>query len=110
MKNIGQFLKRVNASTLTNNTQRVLHRLLSARGSWVQATELHQAVPAKTLEATTARVRDLRKDEFGSFAVECKSARDLKRAGGVRTYFYRINPRNVTVRQVVSALRLTKTR
>src|SRR3954463_5708613 len=107
MKNVTQFLTRVNARDLTNNTQRVLHKLLSARGGWVSGQELSRVVKtssSRVNDSTTARVRDLRKTQFGSLPVECSSAAELHRSGGNRVFFYRLNTRNVTVKQVASVL------
>lgn len=107
MKNVTQFLNRVNVRNLTNNTQRVLHKLLSARGGWVSGQELARVVrttSSRVNDSTTARVRDLRKTQFGNIPVECQSASELHRAGGNRVFYYRINARNVTVKQVASVL------
>lgn len=107
MKNMNQFLNRVNTRNFTNNTQRVLHRLLVANGEWVSGNELSRVVRVSTgsnvNDSTTARVRDLRKSQFGNFDVECASAVELNRSG-VRRFFYRVNPKLVTARQVTSVL------
>ncbi len=99
MKNLTKFLTRVNTRDLTNNTQRVALKLLEANGSWIESSDLRRAVPS-----ATARVRDLRKSEFGSLAVECATAAELHKAGGKNTFFYRINPRKLTVKQVANLL------
>ncbi|MCK9567829.1 hypothetical protein M0R72_02615 [Candidatus Pacearchaeota archaeon] len=79
---------------ITNNTQRVGIRLLSADGEWLPRSSLSR------IPSATARVRDLRKDEFGSFKVECKSSTDLSRKTSKRTFYYRINPNKVTQKQI----------
>ena len=99
MHNVKQFLTRVNSNGFRNNTQKVLFRLLEANGRWILGSDLNRSIPS-----ATSRARDLRKPEFGSFKVECRSARELHRAGGVTKFFYRIQPREITVRQVASIL------
>jgi hypothetical protein len=79
---------------ITNNTQRVGIRLLSAEGEWLPRSSLRR------IPSATARVRDLRKDEFGGFQVECKSSTDLARKTSRRTFYYRINPNKVTRKQI----------
>lgn len=78
---------------LTNNTQRVGVKLLSAGGAWLPRSSLTR------IPSATARIRDLRKQEFGSFNVECQSSDELKRSGK-RTFYYRINPSQVTQKQI----------
>jgi hypothetical protein len=98
MRNVSQFLKtRVNSSRFTNNTQRVLHRLLTANGDWISRDELNRVA-----RSASARVRDLRKVQFGNINVQCSSATALGRVGNHNTFYYRINPRNVTIRQANS--------
>lgn len=79
---------------ITNNTQRVGIRLLSADGEWLPRSSLTR------IPSATARVRDLRKDEFGGFQVECKSSASLARKTSKRTFYYRINPNKVTQKQI----------
>lgn len=79
---------------ITNNTQRVGIRLLSAEGEWLPRSSLSR------IPSATARVRDLRKDEFGGFQVECKNSTDLARKTSRRTFYYRINPNKVTRKQI----------
>ena len=79
---------------ITNNTQRVGIRLLTADGEWIPRSRLSR------IPSATARVRDLRKDEFGGFQVECKSSDDLARKTSRRTFYYRINPNKVTRKQI----------
>ena len=81
-------------SKITNNTQRVGACLLSADGEWIPRSYLRR------IPSATSRVRDLRKIEFGSFQVECKSSDDLKRNTSKRTFYYRINPNKVTKKQI----------
>jgi len=81
-------------SKITNNTQRVAVRLLSANGEWIPRSSLSR------IPSATSRVRDLRKDEFGGFHVECKSSDDLERKVSKRTFYYRINPSKVTRKQI----------
>jgi hypothetical protein len=78
---------------ITNNTQRAGKYLLSANGEWLPRSSLRK------IPSATARIRDLRKDEFGGFQVECKSSDELSKIGK-RTFYYRINPNNVTQKQI----------
>jgi hypothetical protein len=91
IKNTIQAIKRTN---IQNNTQRVALRLLNADGQWVPRSRLAKVPSA------TSRVRDLRKVEFGSFTVECRSSDDLNRRVNKRTYYYRIDPNKVTKQQI----------
>jgi hypothetical protein len=94
----------VNRRRLTNNTQRVLLSLVKAasNGGWVARTAIR--VPS-----VGARIRDLRKLEFGGFRVECASASDLNRnrpsTVTARQTFYRIVPKTVTVSALQQALK-----
>lgn len=75
---------------LSNNTQRIGLRLMRAEGDWVNRSELERIVPN-----ATARVRDLRKQMFGGFEIECDNAINLDRKGDKNTFFYRINPTSI---------------
>lgn len=88
-------LRSVNRKQLRNNTQRIAYRLLSANGEWVSRRQLETSV-----SSATARIRDLRKDEFGGFQVQCASATELGKRGDQYTFFYRIPPRSVRKTQV----------
>jgi hypothetical protein len=90
---IQRTIRNIPKNKLTNNTQKVGLRLLTASGEWIPRSRLN--VPSGT-----ARVRDLRKNEFGAFQVECKSSEDLKRKTSKRTFYYRINPNKVTKKQI----------
>lgn len=91
---VNKTVRKIQRNKLTNNTQRVGLRLLVANGQWVPRSRVTD-VPSGT-----ARVRDLRKSEFGAFSVECKSSDELSRNTSKRTFYYRINPSNVTKRQL----------
>ena len=93
-------VSRINRRQLTN-TQKVLLSLIKANTSdgWVARTALR--VPN-----VGSRVRDLRKEKFGGFVVECTTAADLHRTSPKRCVnsvvtsqqtFYRIVPKTVTV-------------
>lgn len=94
-KNIDRMIETVvsNRRSLTNNTQRVLVKLLTAENEdgWVSRTSMR--VPS-----ATRRLRDLRLEEFGGFVVECKS---VGTQGRRHQTFYRVRPESVTL----SALR-----
>lgn len=79
---------------LKNNTQKVGLRLLNAIGTWIPTSRLEK------IPSATSRVRDLRKDQFGSFDVECQSSNDLNKRTAKKTFYYRINPDNVTEKQL----------
>lgn len=79
---------------MTNNTQKVGLRLLSADGEWVSRSQLSR------IPSATARVRDLRKDQFGAFQVECRSSDDLKKKTAKKTFYYKINTNRVTKKQL----------
>lgn len=97
---INKTVQNIPKNKLTNNTQRVGLRLLTANGEWIPRSRLTE-VPSGT-----ARIRDLRKNEFGGFQVECKSSDDLKRKTSQRTYYYRINPRKVTRKQIAALFQI----
>lgn len=99
--NVRQLVRQINRRQLKNNTQRVLLALLTAGDQWVSRSSLR--VPS-----AGARLRDLRKAQFGQFNVECRTASELKRSvtvnnKGGRVTFYRINPQTVTVNRVMKA-------
>jgi hypothetical protein len=94
-KTIQTTIQKISENTkITNNTQRVGLRLLSAAGEWIPRSRLTKVPSA------TARIRDLRKAEFGSFPVECKSSDDLSRKTSKKTFYYRINVNKVTQKQI----------
>ncbi|HMC00006.1 MAG TPA: hypothetical protein VKN14_03105 [Flavobacteriaceae bacterium] len=98
---IDSVLRGVNRRNLTNNTQKVALKLLKANGSWVRRSDLERVATS-----ASARVRDLRKPQFGRFQVECESAATLNRNGSQHTFFYRIRPSTVSKRQVETVFRL----
>lgn len=83
----------------TNNTQNVARKLIMADGKWVSRKDLERVA-----SSASARVRDLRKREFGQFQVECKSASALNKLGN-RTD-YRIPPKSVTSQKVKTVFRI----
>lgn len=96
--NVKTLVARIDRRRLTNNTQRALLALLTAKEEWVSRSSIR--VPS-----AAARVRDLRKVQFGGFKVECASANKLKRRNqkgtvGHRQTFYRLNPNSVTLTKV----------
>lgn len=95
---VRNIVKRIDRRKLTNNTQRVLLALLTSQTEWVARTSIR--VPS-----VSARLRDLRKEEFGGFDVECATPNQLarrSRANTTRQTFYRLNPRSVTVSKVLA--------
>jgi hypothetical protein len=95
-------VKNIKRSQIKTNTQRVAHRLLTADGEWVSRSRLD------TIPSVAARIRDLRKDQFGAFQVECKTNTALgrKTKTGERVYYYRIDPTSVTEVQVKKVFKL----
>lgn len=100
-KNVSKIVDGISRNRLTNNTQKVLLSLLKpgTKDRWVARTSFR--VPS-----ATARVRELRKEEFGSFVVECIPADTLSTQSPKRCVtssvtsrqtFYRIKPSSVTV-------------
>ena len=99
--NIKTVLRSVNRRTLTNDTQKVAHKLLAANGDWVRRSELERVAGS-----AAARVRDLRKREFGRFKVDCEPASSLEKRGTKNTFFYRIRPKTVSKKQVETVFRI----
>ncbi len=95
-------INEINTRRLTSNTQKAAHRLLSANGRWLSRADL-----SRTVKSAAARIRDLRKDEFGAFEVECRSAIELNKQGNYRSFYYRINPNSVTKSQIARVFRLS---
>ena len=93
---ITRFVESLDRRTFTNNTQRVLHTMLTTPGDgWVSLARTR--VPS-----AGARIRDLRKASFGRINVECKAASELGLRGDSRTFLYRVSPRGLTVTQLRS--------
>lgn len=81
---------------LTNNTQRALLSLLNAKTDWVSRSSIR-------VNSASARIRDLRKAEFGGFNIECATATQLGRSTrqkSGRQTFYRLVPSSVTTTKV----------
>jgi hypothetical protein len=91
----------ISTRRLTSNTQKAAYRLLNANGRWLSRADL-----SRTVKSAAARIRDLRKDEFGAFEVECCSAVELDKQGDHRSFYYRINPNNVTRKQINTVFRI----
>lgn len=92
---VKRLLASINRRKLRNNTQRVLLALLTAKNEWVSRSSIR-------IPSVGARLRDLRKPQFGGFKVECASAARLgKRAQeNRRPTYYRVNPNTVTTTRV----------
>lgn len=92
---ITNYVSQLSRRDFTSNTQRVLHTLLMTNSpdGWVSRSAIR--VPS-----AAARLRDLRKPAYGALEIECASASDLCRRGTKNTFFYRINPRGLTLSQV----------
>lgn len=97
-KEVKQLVSRVNRRQLTN-TQKALLALLTAKEEWVARTSIR--VPS-----VGARIRDLRKSEFGSFRVTCGTATTAKVTTRTpRQTFYRLDPNSVTLSRVTKAFK-----
>lgn len=91
-------VKNINRRMLRNNTQRTLLALLTAKKDWVPRSALR-------IPSVGARLRDLRKTEFGGFKIECTGAakagiKTRKSTNVKRQTFYRISPDSVTPNKV----------
>lgn len=101
--NVRNLLANVNRRKLKNNTQKVLFALLTAKTEWVSRSSIR-------IPSVGARLRDLRKPQFGGFKVECASAHKLgKRVRSAsnpisleqtRPTYYRVDPSTVTLNRV----------
>lgn len=99
---------RLKREQLRNNVQKVLLTLLmtSTKDGWVART-------AFRIPSVGSRLRDLRKMEFGGFAVECQRASALRQTGRrvkpsvvtTQQTYYRISPTSVTVAALKQALK-----
>lgn len=93
--NIISYINGLNRRNFTNNTQRALFTLLTASLSgdgWVSRGSVR--VPS-----AAARLRDLRKTEYGNFEIVCKSSHELNRVG-TKTTFYKINTQRISLSQL----------
>lgn len=97
-RKVTELVGKLDTRKCTNNTQKVLVRLLRADGDWVSRRAIQ--VPS-----ASSRVRDLRTEEFGKFEVECATARELGREGDGRRTYYRLAPTSVTPERVERVLR-----
>lgn len=92
---VKNLLAKINRRKLRNNTQKALFALLTAKNEWVSLSSIR-------IPSVGARLRDLRKPQFGGFQVECTSASKLgKRTQNKRRpTYYRVNPSSVTLPKV----------
>lgn len=94
--NIKTTLQTINRRKLTSNTQKAAFRLLKANGAWVSRKDLE-----RTISSASARVRDLRKSQFGGFKVEASSGSALNKRRATRgSWYYRIVPDTVSEQQI----------
>lgn len=94
---IKTMLKNLDRSSLTN-TQRAFVALVEQPGQWVARSSIR--VPN-----ASARLRDLRKTEYGGFTVECATPAELNRRQTAGTTFYRLDPASITERRVMKVLK-----
>ena len=97
---IRKLIATINRRQLKNNTQKALFTLLTSKTEWVNRNSVR-------IPSAAARLRDLRKPQFGGFQVECASASMLKRrvADPKRTTYYRINPSSLTADRLAKAFK-----
>src|SRR3989304_9208451 len=93
IKTVSGLVEDINRRKFTNNMQRVLFTLLKANGGWVKGSSLR--VPS-----ASSRIRDLRKPEFGNFDIQCEPAMNLGLRGNHHTFYYRLNPRSITLSKI----------
>ena len=100
-KSVQALIQQVDRRKLSNNTQRALLALLTTDQEWVSRSSMR-------IPSVSARLRDLRKAEFGGFDVQCRSLTELQarsestvRNRDPRSTFYRLNPRTITLSRVM---------
>jgi len=94
INNARDIIRSIDRRQCSNNTQRVLYSMLTARDEWVPLSQIR-------VESAAARLRDLRKPEFGNFKIECSTASQLGKTGvNGRKTFYRLVPSSVTPAKV----------
>jgi len=96
-KEVYNFVKKISRNTLATNTQRALYDLVTALnegdGGWIPLKKFR-------VSSAGARVRDLRKPQYGQFDIRCRSASRLDRSGTRHTFYYKLAQRNLTVGQL----------
>lgn len=108
-QSVSKMISNIDRTKLTNNTQKVLLSLLrqTSNDGWIPRTTFK-------VSSATARIRDLRQSDFGSFKVNCMSAVEFKVAypkrrvsSAVTTQqtFYKINTSSVTVPRLKKAFK-----
>lgn len=92
---VKNLLAKINRRKLKSNTQKALFALLTAKNEWVSRSSIR-------IPSVGARLRDLRKPQFGGFQVECTSASKLGKRSqeNRRPTYYRVNPSSVTFTKV----------
>lgn len=85
---------KINTRKLKNNTQRALLALLRADGEWVSRRSLR-------IPSAAARLRDLRKKEYGEFDVACNITTKNSPQFRTKGTYYRLNPKSVTLNRVL---------
>jgi hypothetical protein len=101
---VKQLVDQVDRRKLRNNTQKVLFALLTSSEESVSRSSLR-------IPSVSARLRDLRKDEFGAFDLQVRTVEELnasaakegratRKVKDPRSTFYRLNPRTITLSRV----------
>lgn len=101
---VRQLVEQVDRRKLRNNTQRVLFALLTSNEEWLSRSSFR-------IPSVSARLRDLRKDEFGAFDLQVRTVEELNASSAregraavkvrnPRSTFYRLNPRTITLSRV----------
>ena len=92
-QDIKNFVNGLNRRNFTNNTQRVLYALLQglekADDGWVN-------LASTRIGSAPSRARDLRKERFGPFTVECSTTKSIGR-NNKANYMYRLASKGLTI-------------
>lgn len=95
-KNVERIVSNIDRRKLKNNVQRTLFALLTSKDEWVSRSAIR-------VNSAASRLRDLRKEEFGGFVVDCATATQLGRKtakNAARKTFYRLRDSSVTLSRV----------
>ena len=94
-ESILNLVSKVNRRNL-NKTQKVLVQLLSAKGDgWVKNTVIGKPAPSA--------LRHLRNEHYG-FDIQTSTASEVEKNGDRYTFYYRVNPKSVTLAKVKAVL------
>jgi len=99
MGSIKDLVRKIDRKDLKNNVQKVLYSLLLSEG-WLARTSFR-------LPNAAARIRDLRKEKYGGFIIDCVDSKGIKKYRRSRASkltekqtYYRIDPKSITLDKV----------